>query len=40
MWLRDQTANQEFKQNTQTQDADDVQALSVLHSAQLEAVSQ
>ena len=40
MWLRARTANQKFKQNAQTQDTDDMQALSVLYLTQLEAISQ
>ena len=40
MWLRAQTANQKLKQNAQTQDADGMQAMSVLYMTLLETVSQ
>ena len=40
MWLRFQTANQKLKQNAQTQNADGMQAFSVLNMTQLEAKSQ
>ena len=40
MWLRVQNANQKFKQEAQTQDADDMQAFSVLYMTQSEAISQ
>ena len=40
MWLRAQSANQKLKQNTQTQDADAMQAMPVLYMTLLEAVSQ
>ena len=39
MWLRAQTANQKSKQNVETQDADGMQALSVLYMTQLKAIS-
>ena len=34
MWLHDQTANQKLEQNAETQDVDDMQALSVLYMTQ------
>ena len=34
------TSNQKLKQNEETQDVDDMQGLSVLYMAQLEALSQ
>ena len=40
MWQRPQTANQQLKQSAQTQDADGMQAMSVLYMALLEAVCQ
>ena len=40
VWLRAQTANQKLKQNAQTQDADGMQALSVIYITQLDAISQ
>ena len=40
MWLQAQTANQKLKQNALTQDADGIQALSVLYMTQLEAIFQ
>ena len=40
MWQRSQTANQKFKQNAQTQDADGMQAMSVLYMTQLEVTPQ
>ena len=40
MWLRAQTANQQLKQNAESQDVDDMQDLSVLHTTQSEAISQ
>ena len=36
MRQRAQTSNQKFKENTQTQDADGMQAVSVLYMTQLE----
>ena len=40
MWLRAQTVNQELKQNAETQDAEDMQAFSILYNKYLEAISQ
>ena len=40
MWQRAQTANLEFKQNAQLQDADGMQAMSSLYMTLLEALSQ
>ena len=40
IWLRAQTLNQKLKQNAQTQDADGMQALSVLNTTKLEGISQ
>ena len=40
MWLRTQIANQKLKQNVQTQVADSMQALPVLHMKNLKAISQ
>ena len=39
MWLRVQIANQNLKQNAQTQDAVGVQTFSALYMTQLEAIS-
>ena len=38
MWLWAETANEKLKQDVQTQDADDMQAIPVLLMTQLEAV--
>ena len=40
MWLRAQTTNQKWNQYAQTQDADDMQSMSVLYKTELEAISQ
>ena len=41
MWLQTQTATEKLKQNSQTpQDADDMQALSMLYMRQVEVISQ
>ena len=40
MWLMAQTASQKLKQNAETQDVDGMQALSILNTTKLEAISQ
>ena len=40
IWLRSQAANQKLNQNAQTQDAEGIQAISVLYMTQLDAISQ
>ena len=40
IWQRAQNANQKFEWNTQTQDADGTQAMSVLYKTLLEPVSE
>ena len=40
VWLRAETANERLKQNTRTQDADCMPAVSVLYMTQLDAISQ
>ena len=40
MWLPARTANQKLNENAQKQDADDIQALSVLYMTQSDAISQ
>ena len=40
MWLWAETANENLKEEAQTQDADGMQDLSVLHMTQVEVISQ